>query len=232
MGIKISPTPFVRIAVLTPLQEKIAVVVSASLEGSDFALAGGGALISQGLVDRRTKDLDFFGSSEQVLAERFPDIVSALERDGFVVEVRRLTPQFARIVVRGVNSETEVDFGLDARLFPLEQGPFSPVLASRELAVDKVLAIFGRAEARDFVDLFALEQFFKIEDLFDLARQKDRGFDLKIFAEMTRRSTSLDVAEFHLAEDDYESLIDTVARWRGIALSLAKEQNLGLDHGH
>ena len=48
---------------------------------------------------------------------------------------------------------------------------------------------------------------------------------------MTRRSTSLDVAEFHLAEDDYESLIDTVTRWRGIALSLAKEQNLGLDHG-
>jgi hypothetical protein len=77
--------------VLTPLQERIAVLVAASLEGSDFALAGGAALISQGLVDRKTGDLDFFGSSEQVLAERLPEIISALEQDGMIVEVRRST---------------------------------------------------------------------------------------------------------------------------------------------
>ena len=158
---------------LTPLQERIAVLVAASFEGSDFALAGGAALISQGLVDRKTGDLDFFGSSEQVLAERLPAIISALEQDGMTVEVRRSTAQFVRIVIRGMDSETEVDFGLDGRLFPIEQGPLSPVLASRELAVDKVLAVFGRAEARDFVDLFALEQFFKLEDLFALAKEKD-----------------------------------------------------------
>jgi len=217
--------------VLTPLQERIAVLVAASFEGSDFALAGGAALISQGLVDRKTGDLDFFGSSEQVLAERLPAIISALEQDGMTVEVRRSTAQFARIVIRGMDSETEVDFGLDGRLFPIEQGPLSPVLASRELAVDKVLAVFGRAEARDFVDLFALEQFFKLEDLFALAKEKDRGFDAKVFAEMTRRMTVLDASEFEMAESDFLSLIEAVERWREFALALAKEQERGLEFG-
>jgi hypothetical protein len=217
--------------VLTPLQERIAVLVAASFEGSDFALAGGAALISQGLVDRKTGDLDFFGSSEQVLAERLPAIISALEQDGMTVEVRRSTAQFARIVIRGMDSETEVDFGLDGRLFPIEQGPFSPVLASRELAVDKVLAVFGRAEARDFVDLFALEEFFRLEDLFALAKEKDRGFDAKVFAEMTRRMTVLDASEFEMAESDFLSLIGAVERWREFALALAKEQERGLEFG-
>jgi hypothetical protein len=215
--------------VLTPLQERIAVLVAASLEGSDFALAGGAALISQGLVDRKTGDLDFFGSSEQVLAERLPEIISALEQDGMIVEVRRSTLQFARIVIRGMESETEVDFGLDGRLFPLEQGMFSPVLASRELAVDKVLAVFGRAEARDFVDLFALEEFFRLEDLFALAKEKDRGFDARIFADMTRRVAALDASEFDVVEGDYLSLIEAVERWRELALSLAREQERGME---
>jgi predicted nucleotidyltransferase component of viral defense system len=213
---------------LTPLQERIAVLVAESLVDSDFALAGGAALISQGLVERRTNDLDFFGSSEQTLAERFPDVVSSLQREGFEVEVRRSTPQFARIVVRGLDSETEVDFGLDSRLFPLEQGKFSPVLSARELAVDKVLAVFGRAEARDFVDLYALEQFFKLEDLFAFAAEKDRGFDLAVFADMSKRAAVLDPSEFNLKDSEYRSLLKEIERWRELALSLVRTRERGM----
>ncbi|HVB50691.1 MAG TPA: nucleotidyl transferase AbiEii/AbiGii toxin family protein [Acidimicrobiales bacterium] len=212
---------------LTPLQERIAVLVAESLVGTDFALAGGAALISQGLVERRTNDLDFFGSSEQTLAERFPDVVSFLQREGFEVEVRRSTRQFARIVVRGLDSETEVDFGLDGRLFPLEQGEFSPVLASKELAVDKVLAVFGRAEARDFVDLYALEQFFKLEDLFAFAAEKDRGFDLAVFADMTKRAAVLDPSEFDLKVSEHQGLLMEVDRWRELALGLVRTRERG-----
>jgi predicted nucleotidyltransferase component of viral defense system len=212
---------------LTPLQERIAVLIADSLAGSDFALAGGAALISQGLVERRTNDLDFFGSSEQTLAERFPDVVSSLQREGFEVEVRRSTRQFARIVVRGLDSETEVDFGLDSRLFPLEQGEFSPVLASKELAVDKVLAVFGRAEARDFVDLYALEQFFKLEDLFAFAAEKDRGFDLAVFADMAKRAAVLDPSEFNLKESEYRGLLKEIERWRELALGFVRTRERG-----
>src|SRR6202035_4835097 len=47
---------------------------------------------------------------------------------------------------------TEVDLGADAMLLPVERGELGPILAGEELAVDKILAVFGRAEARDFVD--------------------------------------------------------------------------------
>ena len=225
MGKKVSATQQYWLEVLSPLQERLVALVAVSLVGSDFALAGGAALISQGLVERRTNDLDFFGSSEAALAERLPKVISSLQQEGFEVDIRRSTPQFARIVVRGLNSETEVDFGLDSRLFPLEQGELSPVLASKELAVDKVLAVFGRAEARDFVDLYALERLFKLDDLFVWAAEKDRGFDLGVFADMARRAGSLDSSEFNLTDSEYQRLLAEVERWRELALDLARKRD-------
>jgi hypothetical protein len=124
-----------------------------------------------------------------------------------------------------LNSETEVDFGLDSRLFPLEQGELFPVLASKELAVDKVLAVFGRAEARDFVDLNALEQLFKLDDLFVWAAEKDRGFDLGVFADMARRAGLLDSSEFNLTDSEYQRLLAEVVRWRELALELARNRD-------
>jgi len=53
--------------------------------------------------------------------------------------------------------------------------------------VDKVLAVFGRAEARDFVDLAALADHFDLAELFRLAAEKDPGFSIEVFAEMLER---------------------------------------------
>jgi hypothetical protein len=103
------------------------------------------------------------------------------------------------------------------------------VLTSKELAVDKVLAVFGRSEARDFVDLYALEHFFRLEDLFVLAAEKDRGFDLGIFAEMSRRVTLLDPSEFNLNDMEYRDLVMEVERWRELALGLVRRRDRGLE---
>ena len=213
---------------LTPLQQRIAEIVSEAIVGTDIALAGGRALIASGLVDRGTRDLDFFGSSSEVLVERLPVITTALRGEGFDVEVRRSTETFARIVVRGLGYESEVDFGLDSRLFPIRQGEFAPILSSKEVAVDKVLAIFGRAEARDLVDLAAIEQYFSMRDLFDLAREKDQGIDLSVFADTARRARHLHRAEFVVEDESYAALMDTVDLWRELALNIDRERG----HGH
>jgi hypothetical protein len=97
------------------------------------------------------------------------------------------SPGFVRFLVVGQDGRTEVDPGSDARLFPVDQGPGFKLLAPEELAVDKVLAVFGRAEARDFMDLMAIEDQFGLDRLFRAAADKDHGFDLKVFAEMTDR---------------------------------------------
>jgi predicted nucleotidyltransferase component of viral defense system len=213
---------------LTPLQEQIAQIIGDALEGSDFALAGGAAIISQGLVDRRTRDLDFFGSSSPVLTERLQSIIDSLVREGFQVEVDRQNERFVRLDVRGLGEATEVDFGIDFRLFPPDQGTHSLVLSSRELAVDKVLAIFGRAEPRDFVDLAALTQIFEIEELFREAVRKDRGFSLAVFAEMTSRIYRLPRREFALSDDAFDDLRVAAASWRDAAHRLVQEQDRGL----
>jgi hypothetical protein len=213
---------------LTPLQEKIAQIIGAALEGSDFALAGGAAIISQGLVDRRTRDLDFFGSSTSILAARLPQIIYSLVREGFQAEIVKQSERFVRLDVKGLGEETEVDLGIDFRLFPPHKGTHSLVLSSKELAVDKVLAIFGRAEPRDFIDLAALTQIFNIEGLFAEAVFKDRGFSLTVFAEMTSRIGHLPRREFSMNDAAYKELIETTASWRELAFQLARERDRGM----
>lgn len=71
-----------------------------------------------------------------------------------------------------------------------------PTLAVRELAANKVLALFDRAEARDFLDLVVLTRHFELQGLMDLAAQKDTGFDTAGFLEALaslQRFTSADL---------------------------------------
>ena len=83
---------------------------------------------------------------------------------------------------------TEVDFGADFRLLPMEVGPLGPTLAGEELAVNKVLAVFGRAEARDFVDLSVLtKEYMASSDSCDARLEKDPGFDPQVFRNMLSR---------------------------------------------
>ena len=210
------------------MQEQIAEIIGDALEGTDFALAGGAAIISQGLVDRRTRDLDFFGSSSPVLTERLQSVIDSLVREGYQVEIDQQNERFVRLDVRGLGEQTEVDFGIDFRLFPPHQGAHSLVLSSRELAVDKVLAIFGRAEPRDFVDLAALTRLFNIEELFADAARKDRGFSLAVFAEMTSRISRLPRREFALSDAAFDELEVTTTSWRDLAHRLVREQDRGL----
>jgi hypothetical protein len=165
---------------LSPLQREIARIL-ASLPGAEsFALAGGGALIARGLVDRRTRDLDFFSTAPEDVDRLLPAFERALRGDGLAVNRQRVAPGFARLVVSRGSDRTEVDLASDARLLPVEVTRDGAVLSSRELAADKVLALFGRAEARDFVDVFALERAFSLEDIMRLASEKDPGFDRSV----------------------------------------------------
>ena len=51
---------------------------------------------------------------------------------------------------------TELDLAADARIWPVDKGPLGPMLSLEELGADKLLALFDRAQARDFVDVAAL----------------------------------------------------------------------------
>jgi hypothetical protein len=140
------------------------------------------------------------------LQRRVAEVVAGVDR----VQV---SPGFARLIVSSGEGRTELDLGADARLFPIEPGDPAPTLSSEELAVDKVLAIFGRAEARDFADLMVLAPRYGLEHLLTLAAEKDRGFDITIFVEMLGRFRRLRRDEFDLDDVSYDRLVETVSTW-------------------
>jgi hypothetical protein len=61
-------------------------------------------------------------------------------------------------------------------------GPLGPMLSADELGTDKLL--LDRAQARDFVDVAALVNRFGLEQLGELASEKDPGFSRSVLVEM------------------------------------------------
>ncbi len=61
-----------------------------------------------------------------------------------------------------------------------------PVLHRDDLAADKTLALWGRAEPRDFVDVLALRDLYGGPRLLELAAEKDRGFTIPTFVDALR----------------------------------------------
>lgn len=81
---------------LSPLQERVATVLADLPEARDFALAGGAALIVQGVVDRMTHDLDFFATKAEAVDALLPALEQALTEAGMTVERIQVNAGFAR----------------------------------------------------------------------------------------------------------------------------------------
>lgn len=209
---------------LTPLQERLAGIVRELPEAGGFALAGAGGLVVRGLIERPTLDLDYFtvpGEEDAVRA-----LADALERTldhvGLDHSRKRDLPTFLRVEVSDGDDRCEIDLAIDYRALPTEPSRYGPTLAVRELAANKVLALFDRAEARDFLDLVELTHHFELQSLMDLAAQKDAGFDTTRFLESLASFQRFTPVDFGIDEAEYERLRATVAKWRN---------DLGRDQG-
>ena len=172
---------------LTRFQIEVAQLFFSLPAARGFLLAGGAALLAQRLTSRPTYDLDFF---TRVGATSVPDARDALEiaarERGWTIERVRDEATFCRLIVHG-DDDLLVDLALDSPPeHPATASLVGPTFAPRELAGRKVVALFDRAEARDFADVFELSQSFSKDDLMEQAAQVDRGFDRPIFVQMLR----------------------------------------------
>lgn len=200
---------------LSVLQERVARLVASLPEADGFALAGGAALVVGGVVDRTTRDLDFFGPSADDVEQLAAAVERALSLVGLQVRRERQGRGFVRFVVIDDAASTELDLAADARIRPVEPGPFGPMLALEELAADKLLALFDRAQARDFVDVAALINRFGLERMCQLAGEKDRGFSRVVLAEMLGSFGRFSADELDVDEPTRQELVRSVESWRG-----------------
>lgn len=170
---------------LTSFQLEVAHLFFELPASKGFLLAGGAALVAQRLTDRPTQDLDFFTSPNQgnVIAARDAFEEAATIR-GWPVRRVRDSATFCRMVVHGPQ-DLVVDLALDAPpSLPPTASVAGPTFEPEELAGRKVVALFDRAEARDFTDVYALVARYSKGRLLARAAELDPGFDIDVFCEM------------------------------------------------
>ena len=191
---------------LTAFQEHVARLFLSLPSSEGFGLGGGAALVFKRAVPRQTDDLGFFAETAEQVLPAVDAFVEALKSARIPCEVVRSVPGYARLAVGEGDDSTLVDVVYDYRLDEPEPSPLGPIVTTRELATNKLLALFGRAAARDFVDVFHLAKQYDIDQMIDWARSKDLGFDEYFLAEMIDRLAHLDRRELAIDDSTYEQL--------------------------
>ena len=218
-----------------------------SLDGTSFVLAGSGAMREHGLVDRPTEDVDLFTSDVDLA--RFSSAVDAVvrglrEAGHDVAELRRVD-QFARLEVTTADGhQVDIDMGVDWREAEPAVLAIGPVLSLEDAVGNKLSALYGRAYARDFLDVDSIRASGKFTDaeLIRSAIERDPGFEVPMFItqlELVHRVLPEQVSQYNVDADQLDGIKNRFDVWvstlRGEIPDLderaEREQRFaGLDH--
>ena len=190
---------------LTDFQRRILADLAATSD--ERYLAGGAALHFAPNSARYSDDLDFFHDTEERVAAAFAADRARLDELDYGVHIELSLPGFVRAVVTRGTDSTRIDWAYDSawRFMPLVRDPLGGLLLHPvDLAINKVLALAGRDESRDFVDiLFVHRQVLPVAGLCWAAPGKDPGLTPLSLLELLKRRGRYhenDFARLHLAE--------------------------------
>lgn len=206
----------------TDFQRTITHIALDACADAGFVLAGGSALREHGITNRPTADVDLFTNNND--PEHFADAVArthaALEATGLHVSITRQLEGFATLAVSNTMGESvDMDMGRDWRAH--DHGvtlDIGPVLHQDDAVANKVLAVFGRTEARDFLDLDAIITTgdYPMSALLRLAKDYDPGFDAHYFEGSLRQVTTINadrVAAYGVSAGEWGSVQQRVLKY-------------------
>lgn len=175
---------------LTNFQKKIAKLLSIH-RSEESHLAGGAALHIHPNSIRYSQDLDYFHDSEKAVAEAFQRDEKLLKENHYEVQIDIVQPGYVRVQVKKGDQSTKIEWAHDSqwRFFPVVAHPDSGFqLHDMDLAINKVLALAGRNEARDFLDvIYVHENILSLGALCWAAIGKDPGFTPQSLLELLKR---------------------------------------------
>jgi hypothetical protein len=174
---------------LTSFQAEIAELLAAN-RTPDSYLAGGAALHIEPNSKRYSNDLDYFHDSEERVASAFAQDRQSLEQAGCAVEILMRQPGFVRALVRRGEQATKIEWAHDSawRFLPTirtERAGFQ--LAPIDLGINKLLALVGRDEPRDYLDIHEVMNVLPLGALCWAAAGKDPGFTPAMLLDLLRR---------------------------------------------
>lgn len=187
------PTPE---SVLTPLQIRALSEFAKQPDSNQFYLSGASALAGFYLGHRRSGDLDLFTSEQPLIRPVAGQFWTSLQNRGLQVQIVRTFESMAEAVLSSGQEQTRVQLVHESpfRLEPLSlQYEGVAIDALPDLAANKLLALFGRAEPRDFVDVYLLTErgFFETSRLIEMAKKKDPGLDAYYLAVAFQKASEL-----------------------------------------
>lgn len=214
---------------ITEFQRNICRLISNQRRASGESYVAGGVPLNEILkAPRVSRDIDLFHDTDEALQTSWQNDRMLLEKHGYAFQVLRDAATHKEAIVRKDGNAILLQWVRESafRFFPLiDDDLFGLVLHPFDLATNKVLALAGRLEPRDWVDVLECNE--KIQPLGYLAWAacgKDPGFNPRSLLAEARRSGRYSQAE--LDELAFEgSVPDAVAlgqKWH-IMLSEAED---------
>lgn len=175
---------------LTEYQAQVARVLACG-RTPDSYLAGGAAMHIEPNSLRYSNDLDYFNDSAARVSAAFDADRAALCQAGHAVETLIERPGFVRAIVRSGSESTKVEWVFDTafRFLPVVSDERAGYLLHPiDLAINKLLALVGRDEPRDYLDtLYAHEHVLSLGGIVWAACGKDPGFTPELILDLLRR---------------------------------------------
>lgn len=178
--------------ILNPLQKAFLQAFFATSIGQRFFLTGGSALAAFHFQHRLSDDLDLFTLDDQALEASVRPLEAIAFELGCELERTRVSQYFQQCFLKHPAQSLPLkidmvrDFGPQYGERFIREGIIVDSLDN--IAANKIVAIFGRADIKDFVDLyFILQAGYDLDQLFEKAREKDLGLTRFYFAGMLRQ---------------------------------------------
>lgn len=194
------------------LQDKFLNEFFSSAYGRDFCLTGGTTLARFYLFHRESLDLDLFTHNQSVDFSQLNRFVLSLAKEmDLKVGQQVLAETFLQYIFTDKKKRNiKVDFVKDV-------GPrFGKIVIKKKvrldslenIAVNKILAVFGRTEAKDFIDLYFLlkDKGFTLKDLIAKAKKKDLGLTEFYLANSMAQSDRLKITPKMLVPFNFEEM--------------------------
>jgi predicted nucleotidyltransferase component of viral defense system len=165
----------------TALQDRFLALFFTNAVADSFYLTGGTALARFYFHHRESIDLDLFTNQRDADFDAVNRaILGILQTLALRIQSQVTTPTFLQyIVVNDSDVTLKMDFVKDV---PVHFGATREIDGLRldsleNIGANKVLAVFGRTDAKDFIDLYWILQRTNLmfDDLYALAKEKDLG---------------------------------------------------------
>jgi len=185
---------------ISAIQAKVLKLIAANRSPESY-LAGATVIHRDADTPRFSQDLDFFHDIADSIAQSADQDAATLRQAGYGILWLLRAPAFHRAVVTAGKQQLKIEWAQDSafRFFPVQKDArFGYRLHDADAAVNKVLALAGRDEIRDFVDVLHLHKtYLSLGAMAWAACGKDPGFTPEFLLDHAGRHTAYAQADLN-----------------------------------